>query len=135
MEALPNKSTLILDISSGSSTVADLPDNNGVLLINKDTLNKINIFYNHIPTQSTDNISFYIGAYRTNVTPRTVTWYSFLNDSSIIPINKGGTGSTSANGAVQNLKESLVNLIYPVGSYYFSSSSTSPQTLFGGTWE
>lgn len=135
LEALPNKSTLILNISSGSSTVTDLPDNNGVLLINKDTLNKINIFYNHIPTQSTDDISFYIGAYRTNVTPRTVTWYSFLNDNSIIPINKGGTGSTSANGAVQNLKESLVNLIYPVGSYYFSSINTSPQILFGGTWE
>ena len=25
-------------------------------------------------------------------------------------------------------------VIYPVGAYYFSSSSTSPANLFGGTW-
>ena len=30
---------------------------------------------------------------------------------------------------------SLVNLVYPVGSIYMSVNSTSPQTLFGGTWE
>jgi microcystin-dependent protein len=30
----------------------------------------------------------------------------------------------------------MINAIYPVGSYYWSSSSTSPATLFGvGTWE
>ena len=29
---------------------------------------------------------------------------------------------------------SLTNLIYPVGSYYMSSSSTSPASLFGGAW-
>lgn len=29
----------------------------------------------------------------------------------------------------------LVDLIYPVGSIYMSMSSTSPSTLFGGTWE
>lgn len=26
-------------------------------------------------------------------------------------------------------------VVYPVGAYYFSSSSTSPSSLFGGTWE
>lgn len=29
---------------------------------------------------------------------------------------------------------SLTNLIYPVGAYYLSSSSTSPASLFGGSW-
>lgn len=29
----------------------------------------------------------------------------------------------------------LVNKIYPVGSLYMSTSSTSPANLFGGTWE
>lgn len=30
---------------------------------------------------------------------------------------------------------SIVDLIYPVGSIYMSVNSTSPQTLFGGTWQ
>ena len=29
----------------------------------------------------------------------------------------------------------LVNYIYPIGSYYWSSNSTNPGTIFGGTWE
>jgi len=33
------------------------------------------------------------------------------------------------------LKKDIVNLIYPVGSTYISVSNTSPETLFGGTWE
>lgn len=28
----------------------------------------------------------------------------------------------------------IINLVYPVGSIYMSTNSTSPQTLFGGTW-
>ena len=31
-------------------------------------------------------------------------------------------------------KQQLVNLIYPVGAVYISVNSTSPATLFGGTW-
>jgi hypothetical protein len=58
-----------------------------------------------------------------------------LTSSTVIPINKGGTGATTAALAVANLKESLINLIYPVGSFYLSASSTSPATLFGGTWQ
>lgn len=29
----------------------------------------------------------------------------------------------------------LVDIVYPVGSIYMSTSSTSPELLFGGTWE
>jgi hypothetical protein len=29
----------------------------------------------------------------------------------------------------------IVNIIYPVGSLYWSSKSTDPATLFGGTWK
>ena len=33
------------------------------------------------------------------------------------------------------LTANLLNLIYPIGSIYMSVNSTSPATLFGGTWE
>ena len=38
--------------------------------------------------------------------------------------------ASEAQAAVQN----LLNLVYPVGSIYMSVNSTSPATLFGGTW-
>ena len=36
---------------------------------------------------------------------------------------------------VNDNKTALVNLVYPVGSIYMSTNSTSPASLFGGTWE
>jgi hypothetical protein len=32
------------------------------------------------------------------------------------------------------LKTLILNMAHPVGSYYWSSESTNPETLFGGTW-
>ena len=31
--------------------------------------------------------------------------------------------------------EDLVDVVYPIGSIYMSVNNTSPQTLFGGTWD
>lgn len=31
--------------------------------------------------------------------------------------------------------KAIVDIVYPVGSIYMSVNSTSPSTLFGGTWE
>ena len=38
------------------------------------------------------------------------------------------------NGTLKISGTNIFNLIYPVGSYYWSSSSTNPAALFGGTW-
>jgi hypothetical protein len=45
-------------------------------------------------------------------------------------MNVGPTAGTTNVPA-----EKLFNLIYPVGSIYMSVNSTSPATLFGGSWE
>jgi hypothetical protein len=41
---------------------------------------------------------------------------------------------TTPADLVTALKSSLINMLYPVGSIYLSVNSTSPATLFGGTW-
>lgn len=63
----------------------------------------------------------------------------------VLPKGTDGKGSVitvngkepDANGNVEVSTvdvSSLVNIIYPVGSLYWSKNSTDPATLFGGTW-
>lgn len=39
------------------------------------------------------------------------------------------------NDDLQSQLNSIIDMVYPVGSIYMSINSTNPQTLFGGTWE
>ena len=64
-----------------------------------------------------------------NVTgTREIELYRFTHSTSAI------TGFTDKRILVENSRKSIVDLIYPVGSIYMSVSSTTPATLFGGTW-
>lgn len=38
------------------------------------------------------------------------------------------------SGTDEVMKATLLNFCYPIGSLYWSSKSTDPSTLFGGTW-
>lgn len=40
-----------------------------------------------------------------------------------------------SNDIANLVKSSILNSCYPIGSIYMSVKSTSPTTLFGGTWE
>lgn len=44
-------------------------------------------------------------------------------------------GNVRINGDLTFANSGLIDMIYPVGSIYMSVNSTSPATLFGGTWE
>ena len=135
LTALPNNSTLILNISLDSTTITGLPQNSGVLTITKNQLNNSRIIFNHLKSSAQEESSTYMGIYSVDSTPYTITWEKILTSSSIVPVNQGGTGANTAALAVENLKASLIDLIYPVGSFYFSANNTSPSVLFGGTWE
>lgn len=57
-------------------------------------------------------------------------------DGSIIsPVVSVSSIFDTDNKPITDMKTYVLNLMYPIGSIYFSVSSTSPQTLFGGTWE
>lgn len=45
-----------------------------------------------------------------------------------------GQLSTDVAGNLQNQIDSLKAQVHPIGSYYISHESTSPASLFGGTW-
>ena len=49
--------------------------------------------------------------------------------------NKPTTYPPNTHTHTSNQITDLINTIYPVGSIYISTNSTSPSTLFGGTWE
>lgn len=51
-------------------------------------------------------------------------------ENNVTPLN-----DTNLNQAQRDLKSEILLACYPVGSYYWSSESTDPSTLFGGTWE
>ena len=55
-------------------------------------------------------------------------------DSNGVALDVAALKKLIADSVAQAKKEALLEA-HPVGSYYFSDKSTSPATLFGGTWE
>ena len=72
---------------------------------------------------NTESIDFAMQTNKTNISNNATNITSILNGLSTV-----NTSDTSS------IYYKLMELIYPVGSLYWSSKSTNPATLFGGTW-
>ncbi len=63
---------------------------------------------------------------------------SSVNGSLSVSQNAVVVGQLTANNVTypsSSISKSLLNIIYPVGAVYFSSTSISPASLFGGVWD
>ena len=86
-----------------------------------------------------------ISDFPSTMTPTSHTHGNLTNDGKIGSssgklIVTGNNGVLSAvdnidKSKVNNFSKEVVDIVYPVGSIYMSVNSTSPATLFGGTWE
>lgn len=64
--------------------------------------------------------------------------YGFKNDKTKSEQTIEDMINSAVQNAVTNLQgqiNSMWNKIYPVGSIYYTTNSTNPSVLFGGTWE
>ena len=52
-----------------------------------------------------------------------------------LSVSNSLSASSLTVGTLSISKASIVDIIYPINSIYMSVDSTSPETLFGGTWE
>ena len=73
--------------------------------------------------------------YKTTDTNTTYTLEQNSSDGHIISLKSSeGENQTITIPSGASTKD-IINLIYPVGSIYLSTSAVSPGTLFGGTWQ
>lgn len=67
-----------------------------------------------------------------------LTDYTSVINEDYIPIvdsNNVITKKTTLENIVNLVKEQILDITYPVGSFYFTNNTANPADLFGGIWE
>lgn len=119
-----------------SKAVKDYVDNNVPDIVKDSVINSSISASQNVPTTKAvkDYVDNNVLDIETNITD--IQSDIEISEETIAAFKALGWTPPSEGGAVI---ESLLNLIFdrahPVGSYYWSSNSTNPSKLFGGTWE
>ena len=72
-----------------------------------------------------------VNTYATKTELNNIDGYVYLDDADV----NSSTEVINADTWSGHTPSTFLNLVYPVGAIYMSVNSTSPATLFGGTWE
>jgi hypothetical protein len=104
----------------------------------RDLIYPVNSLY--ISTSATSPASYFGGTWERYGTGRALisasdTDNDFKAGGTITPTGIRIMVSYLDQTGLEHTLEKLRNQMYPVGSLYFSTNSTSPATIYGGTWE
>ena len=101
IDAIPEGSSANLGYNLKSDGITDAPISFGEVSIFFPSTGRRVIFCTQCISSGGNFSNFYLGYY--NSSDRTVSWYKIPNGSMITSIQNGGTGATTASGALTNL--------------------------------
>jgi len=107
------------------------------LLSNKADSSTVSALSTQVGT-NTSNISTLTSQVSTNtsdISSLNTTVSNKADSSTVSSLAEQVNINTDNISSLQSSVAGIVNVIYPVGAIYMSVNSTSPQTLFGGSWE
>ncbi|MBK5254048.1 MAG: hypothetical protein JJE03_06295 [Peptostreptococcaceae bacterium] len=77
---------------------------------------------------------YFVAAINSVVLPTAFTLIDYIADGTGIAFGKVAEKSNCLEIELEVCGKGILDYVYPIGSLYFSVNSTSPATLFGGTW-